>query len=62
MIDDRKLLFEPAESLTQESGRCQPCFLFKDRTRQTKFQSPETYAQLQIALPPDNFSSGKVNT
>ena len=25
---DRKLLFEPVETLTQESGRCQPFFLF----------------------------------
>jgi len=28
LVDDRKLLFESAESLTQESGRCQPFFLF----------------------------------
>ena len=24
--NDRKLLFEPAEALTQESGKCQPFF------------------------------------
>ncbi len=27
-LSDRKLFFEPAEALTQESGRCQPFFLF----------------------------------
>ncbi len=27
-VDDRKLLFEPVELLTGESGRCQPFLLF----------------------------------
>jgi hypothetical protein len=27
-VDDRKLLFEPVETSTQESGRCQPFFYF----------------------------------